>query len=254
MQGEISMKYIKIKPFEDTNLVKTAVTTNENTNWAQGNEAALENYKALGAEFGITPAQMVRTWQVHSAGVRTVTKEQGGDFILNDITAPETDGLITNERGLMLCTLQADCVPVFLLDPVKKVIGMIHSGWKGTNKKIAANAVRLMKEKYGTDPADVLAAMGPCICGRDYEVSADLKEAFLQNYPEDAVEDFFEPKDNGKYYLYLDRAIRFALKEAGLKGENIYDPEYCTVHSGLFPSYRASGGTNERMLTGIMLV
>ena len=247
------MKYITVKSFENTGLVHTVITTNENTNWAQGNEAALENYRALAAEFGITPAQMVRTWQVHSAGVRVVTKEQGGDFILNDKTAPETDGLITNEPGLMLCTLQADCVPVFLLDPVKKVIGMIHSGWKGTNGKISANAVRLMNETFGTDPADVMAAMGPCICGADYEVSADLKEAFLKNYPAEAVESFFKPKENGKYLLYLDKAVRYTLREIGVKDENIFDPEYCTVHSGLFPSYRKSGGTNERMLTGIML-
>ena len=247
------MKIYTIKRFEDTGLVSTVITTNEDVNWAQGNDDALNNYIVLGNQFGITPKQMVRTWQVHSAGVRAVTKEQGGDLILNDITAPETDGLITNERGLMLCTLQADCVPVFLMDPVRKVIGMVHSGWKGTNKKIAANAVRLMQETYGSNPSDIFAAMGPCICGKDYEVSADLFDAFLENYPEKAVKTFFEPKENGKYYLYLNKAIRFAMVEAGLKDENIEDPEYCTVHSGIFPSYRKSGGTNERMLTGIML-
>lgn len=247
------MKYYTIKRFEDTGLVNTVITTCEDAFWAQGNADALKNYEALGKEFGITPKQMVRTWQVHSAGVKAVTHEQGGDFILNDKTSPDTDGLVTNERGLLLCTLQADCVPVFLLDPVKKAVGMVHSGWKGTNKKISANAVNLMKEKYGSDPKDILAAMGPCICGKDYEVSADLYEAFLENYQEEAVKTFFEPKDNGKYLLYLDRAIRYALLEAGLKNENIEDPEFCTFHSGIFPSYRKSGGTNDRMLTGIML-
>ena len=247
------MRYYTIKAFEETGLVNTVITTSENPDWSRESDKALRNYKELGEMFGITPAQMVRTSQVHSAGVRVVTMEQGGDYILNDKTAPNTDGLITNERGLMLCTLEADCVPVFLLDPVKKVVAMVHSGWKGTKGRISENAIKCMTYTFGSNPSDIMAAMGPCICGDDYEVSADLYENFLVTFAREDVESFFEPKENGKYQLYLSRAIRKTLLDAGLKDENIKEPEFCTFHSGIFPSYRKSSGTTDRMLTGIML-
>ena len=252
------MEYITIDDFEKTGIVKTICTKKSSLasegSWKYGEQGAVENYENLGKLFGISPADIVRARQVHSAEVRVVTKaENGGDGILRE--ADEYDGLITNEKNLLLCTLEADCVPVFLLDPVRNVIGMVHSGWKGTAQKISVNAVNLMKERFGSRPSDILAAMGPCICENCYEVSDDLIGPFLENYSKREVTRFFRksPVREGKYFLDLAEAIRTALKKEGVKEENISGPEYCTFHDGIFPSYRKEKDMAGRMLTGIML-
>ena len=76
----------------------------------------------------------------------------------------ETDGMITNVPGICLVTFYADCVPLYFVDPVKKAIGLSHSGWRGTVGKIGKVTVEQMQKTYGSDPKDILAAIGPSIC------------------------------------------------------------------------------------------
>ena len=87
----------------------------------------------------------------------------------------DVDGLVTDEPGLCLTTFYADCVPLFFLDPVKKVIGLSHSGWRGTVGKIGKKTVEVMRSEYGCHPEDILAAIGPSICQTCYEVSGVVK-------------------------------------------------------------------------------
>ncbi len=254
------MRLHKIEPLEKTGLVHTFFTTKEDTHWKQGTPKMDVNYETLAAQFGLTPEGVVGVYQTHTANIKIVWKENGGETILRPEAETGFDGMITKERGLILCTKQADCVPVYLLDPEKKAIAMIHSGWKGTAGKISRNAVKLMEETYGSRPENILAALGPCICGECYEVSEDLLLPFSENFTKEQMEKFFQPgKKEGKYLLDLPLAIRFTLGNLGLKEENIFDPPFCTLHSReadgrwAFPSYRRDHDDVERMLTGILL-
>ena len=90
-------------------------------------------------------------------------------------------------RGLVLATFYADCVPLYFVDPVHHAIGLSHSGWRGTVAKIGAVTVRKMQETYGTDPADVYAAIGPSICQECYEVSEDVILEFKKSFAPEAL-------------------------------------------------------------------
>ncbi len=254
------MRLLQVEPLEKTGLVNTFFTTKEDTHWKQGTPKMEENYENLAGQFGLTTKDLVGVNQTHTANVKAVTKENGGETILFPEQETGFDGMTTNVPGLLLCTKQADCVPVYLLDPEKKAIAMIHSGWKGTAGLISPNGVRLMEETYGSRPENILAALGPCICGDCYEVSDDLVEPFAKNFSKDKIEKIFLPgKKEGKYYLNLPLAIRLSLMAAGLKDENIFDSPFCTLHAKeadgrpAFPSYRRDHDDVERMLTGIML-
>lgn len=253
------MKVSTIKNFEDTGLVRTVCTQKSpdpyDGIWKYGEEGALANYEELAKLFGITTRDIVHVKQTHTASVRIVTKKDGGEEILRPESVSGFDGMITNEKQLLLCTLQADCVPVFLLDPAKKVIGMIHSGWKGTANQISVNAVRRMKDAFGCEPSDILAAMGPCNCGTCYEVGEDLLEPFSIYYSPAERNTFFRPLEKEeKYLLDLPEAISIALRREGVKEENITKPFACTYHEDAFASYRKDKDPAARMLTGIMLL
>ena len=253
------MKYSVIQNFDKTGLVKTICTQKStdplDSHWKYGEEASLQNHEELARIFGITTGDIVHVKQTHTAAVRIITRKDGGEEVLRPESVSGFDGMITQEKNLLLCTLQADCVPVFLLDPVKKVIGMIHSGWKGTANQISVNAIRLMKDAFGCEPASILAAMGPCICGDCYEVGEDLLEPFSVYYSVAERNTFFRPLEKeGKYLLNLPEAIRIALEREGVKEENITKPFSCTMHDGIFASYRKDKDQITRMLTGIMLI
>lgn len=221
-------------------------------NWTMNDSGALANFTLLGEETGISPRRMVRTDQKHTATVRVITESDAGNGVIRPCEWTECDGLVTNVRRLMLCTVEADCTPVYLLDPVHRAIAMLHSGWRGTAARITTNAIDLMRETYGTDPSDIYAAIGPCICKDCYEVSEDLLGPFRENFG-DAADQFFTAKGGGKYLLDLKLAVVRTLEEAGVKSENIEDSGYCTCHSDRFYSWRKDKDPSVRMLTAIWL-
>lgn len=90
--------------------------------------------------------------------------------------------MITNVPGLTLATFYADCVPLYFVDPVKRAIGLSHSGWRGTVGKIGKKTVERMEETYGSNPADIRAVIGPSICQDCYEVSVDVIDEFRQAF------------------------------------------------------------------------
>ena len=103
-------------------------------------------------------------------------------------------------------TTYADCVPLYFLDPAKKVIALSHSGWRGTVGKIGKKTVELMHVKFGSDPADILAAVGPSVCQDCYEVSADVIDRFKEVFDRSAWDELFYEKPDGKYQLDLWKA------------------------------------------------
>lgn len=255
------MDYYSVKEFDRTGLVLTAITSEGHGCWLSNNPEGHAGYRLVAEHYGISAERdMVGTFQRHSSTVKVVTREEnaGQNVLWRESEPVAWDGIITNQRGFMLTSMESDCTPVFLLDPVKNVIGMVHSGWKGTAAQISVNAVRKMSETYGTNPADIMAAFGPCICRDCYEVGDDLIPHFAVSYSAAELETMFRPKSDGKYLLDVNYAIRVSLERAGLKSENIFDTDRCTYHERVFYSHRRQlkeglpGKSN--MFTGIMLL
>ena len=267
-----------IEQLDRTGLVKTVFTDNERTSWTvdpenllndsqipselseinekELNSEELNNYRALAAEMGITLSQMVRAHQVHGGNVRIVTSLNGGERIIRQSPENDYDGLITNEKNLLLLTLEADCTPVYILDPVNEVIAMLHSGWRSTAAEISANAIKSMHENFGSDAENLIAAMGPCICRECYEVGKELIAEFEKSFDKEEIGKIFTLKNDGsgKYLLDLSEAVKLTLIKAAVREENIFMPPYCTCHSKTFPSYRRNKVLKPHMLTGIMLI
>ncbi len=206
-------------------------------------EAVRTNYELLGAAMGFSTDSLVFSRQTHTTNVRVVTEADRGKGFLQPRDYNDVDGLITNVPGLTLATFYADCVPLFFVDPVQKAIGLSHSGWRGTVGKIGKITVEKMTEQYGTDPKDVLAAVGPSICQSCYEVSEDVICQFRQAFEEKYWSELFYEKENGKYQLNLWRANELIFEEAGILKEHYSVTNLCTCcNSGYLFSHRASHG------------
>ena len=153
------------------------------------------------------------------------------------------DGLITNQKDITFSLSFADCTPIYLYDPVKKVIGNIHSGWKGTLTRIGKNAVEKMIEEYNCNTKDIICCIGPCIKKCHFEVSKDVADLFKEEFCE--MEDINEIITcindlEQKYVIDTTRINQNMLREAGLLKENIIDSGICTVcNSKYMHSYRA---------------
>ena len=212
-------------------------TMNISTTRGDDPEAVNENRRRLAAAIGVEERKMVYTNQTHTTNVAVVDETNYGK------TMPETDGMITNVPGLCLVTFYADCVPLYFVDPVKRVIGLSHSGWRGTVHKMAIATVRKMQETFGCDPVDIRSVVGPSICQECYEVSEDVVDEFRANYKETDWDSLFYRKENGKYQLDLWRANEINLLDAGVKAEHMAVTNVCTccIHELLF-SHRYTKG------------
>ncbi len=164
------------------------------------------------------------------------------------------DAMITDQRGLMLCVHTADCVPVVLLDPVNKAIGIAHSGWAGSSKRIAGKTVRRMADEYGSNPGDIIVCLGPYNHSCCYEVGEDVLESFRAGFSENECERMFNKKDTeGKYLLDLGAAISTALCQEGVLKENIHDSGHCTFHTDEYSSWRRTRNKKHQILTYIVI-
>ena len=151
--------------------------------------------------------------------------------------------MITDIPGLVLATFYADCVPLYFVDPVHHAIGLSHSGWRGTVRKIGAVTIKKMAEEYGSNPEDIKVAIGPSICQKCYEVSGDVIEEFKNAFEQKHWEKLFYVKENGKYQLNLWEANRIIFMESGILKQNISMPNICTCCNPEFLfSHRASHG------------
>ena len=201
-----------------------------------------ENYARVMAASGIDAKSVVLTNQEHTDIVKVFDGDTTEQFIKSETAV---DGFVTNKEGVCLAAFTADCVPVIIADPVKRAVACIHSGWRGTAKKITKNAVELMSKTYGCNPADMVAAIGPCISKCCYEVGQDVFDGF-------GAPEYFTKKPDGKYMLDLVFANEQVLKEAGIK--NIYASNECTFcKSDLYYSHRATKGKRGNMAALIQI-
>lgn len=205
-------------------------------------EAVRENFRRIGAAIGVKPEDMVLSRQTHTTNVRVMTEQDCGKGMTRERDYTDVDGMITNVPGLCLVTSYADCVPLYFVDPVRKAIGLSHSGWRGTVGKIGKETVRLMEKEFGSDPSDILAAVGPSVCMDCYEVSEDVIRKVREAFDEELWPELFYEKPDGKYQLDLWKANESIFLESGILPEHIAVTNVCThCNSQILYSHRTSG-------------
>jgi len=202
-----------------------------------------ENYTIICRALGISIDDIVCSNQVHETYIRVATsKDRGGLYSPGQLAKKNpyhADGLITLTPGLALMIFTADCVPILLYDPMKRAIGAVHAGWRGTVSDIASTAVRKMESEFGCVPADVKAAIGPCISKCCYETDADVADAIRLALP-DATDDCFT-QHGDKYMVDLKKVNYLLLRNAGLI--DIVISEECTsCSSDKYWSHRKTNG------------
>ncbi len=190
----------------------------------------------------------------------TVNQVHGDDILVIDEPNPEyshflkieCDGIITNQPGVMIGICVADCFPVLLLDPVRRVIAALHAGWKGTAAGITGKGVEALVRLFDADQRDILAAIGPGIGSCCYEVDAPVMEAFKKSGQDFTL--FAEERDNGKFRLDLSGANYQQLLRSGVPERNIEVEKLCvSCNRQQFFSYRRDGGETGRQMGFIML-
>lgn len=246
--------YLTIPSFTDTGMVRHCFTTRQG-GVSQGLYAALntspykeepiettnKNLDIICRAIGIDYKNLVMTDQTHSDNIKVVDE---GFLYEKDYSNRELigyDALITNLPHIPLITFYADCVPIYLLDPVNRAIGLVHSGWKGTTLHIGQKTLEKMRIHYGTRPENCLAAIGPSIEKDCFEIGEDTAEIFKQSFKD--YHDIIFPKDNGKYLVDLWNVNMQMLIRTGVKQENITESKMCTkCNAELLYSYRRDKG------------
>ncbi len=187
--------------------------------------------------------------QAHGDEMAVVTKEDCGRGLFSSRQAfIGRDAMVTNLLGITLCILTADCLPLILVDPERRAVGVAHLGWKGTSLKLAVKTVLKLGQEYASKAGDILAILGPAICPQCYEVDDALKEKFSGD---DKVFRRIAPRH---YSFDLVGANKAQLLEAGVKEENIIDTSLCTAkYLDYFYSHRAEGASTGRQMAAVML-
>ena len=213
-------------------------------------ERVRENRRRLCAAMGLEPVALTAARQVHGTNVAVVTADDRGRGSLDPARIlPPADGIVTNAPGVALLGFFADCVPILLYDPRRGAVGLAHAGWRGTVAGVAAKAVATMARELGSDPGDILAAIGPAIRPCCYVVD-DVVAVPLR----EACGGFVGRRADGRTTADLGGANCFFLQSAGVKAENIYDSGLCTsCCADLFFSHRRQAGQAGRMAAVIAL-
>jgi len=206
---------------------------NLGSNTGDDSESIRANIKIFLSHLNISEKILAIPGQIHSSDI-SIVKKSGGFY-------PKCDGLITNKKNVCLSLQTADCVPLFLYAEDKKVIGLVHAGWRGAEKGIAESAVKIMISDFDAKTENIFAYIGPCIRQCCYEIKEDVASYFPNYYI-------------NNNYLDLPGFIMDKLFEIGIRKENVEDSGLCTAcHSDLFFSYRKSKSHTGRMLSLIMI-
>ena len=215
----------------------------------------IENRRLFCVGLGLDAAKMTTCRQVHGSKIACVTdKNVGAGAVLLDDTIEDTDALITNLPHTPLTLFFADCTPIMIYDRVNHAVGAAHGGWRGTAGEISLHTLELMREKFGTNPADCLASVGPAIGVCCYEIGDEVAEIFRRIYNKDSDLILKWDEKAKKYHLDLQTANVLTLQKAGLEAKYIDTADTCTsCNSRIFFSYRADGGKTGRIACTIAL-
>lgn len=208
------------------------------------------NYIKICKSLGLDNKNVIQPIQTHTNNV-DIAKEESKSSDFQDI-----DGLITSLKNKVLSAVFADCNSLLLYDPVKNVIGNIHSGWRGTVGRIGEVAINKMVDTYGCSPSDIICCIGPSIRQCHFEVEDDVRSLFFDAFQDESIIKIGEMKDGKqKYYIDSIKAITGMLIECGLHPDNIIDCGICTLcNKDYFHSYRDAKGDAGRNASIMCLI
>ncbi len=243
-----NLEYLTIPSFEETGLVKHCFTTRRG-GVSTGEAASLnlsfkrkdtpenvhKNFEIICSAIGVDHKRIVFSDQTHGKGIYIPTEKDVGKGLYRESDITDADGLVTIERNVPLCTFYADCVPLFFLDPNKKIIALVHSGWKSTMLEIGKEAVAVMKS-LGSNPRDILAAIGPSIGPCHFEVGEEVAGQFISKFGSEIA----DRTVGDKTYINLWTTNVNILLSSGIPDDNITLAKICTYcENDRFYSYRA---------------
>jgi len=183
--------------------------------------------------------------QTHSDHIEVIVKAESKGWESEEDAVTDCDALISNQKGVVLTILTADCVPILLYDAEKKVVAAVHAGWRGTKAKIVAKTVKKMQEVFGCEPQNILAGVAPSIGRCCYEVGEEVAEHFFTDT------DSFDVKGE-KYMLDLPLINKKQLLDEGLLEKHIEMSGICTAcEVERFFSYRKEQGCSGRFMSMI---
>jgi len=205
---------------------------------------SLENRKKFLSNLGIDYRNLITAKQVHGKDVEYVTGENKGSGALNyDRSIMDTDGFITDQPGVPLAILTADCLSVFIYDPRRPAVAILHAGWRSTEQNISQAGVGRMRENFGSQCKDLFVGFGPSIRSCCFEVEKDFKSNFA-----------FGLIKRGKR-IFMDIALinQRQLVDCGVREENIFDSGFCTFSDSDFFSFRKEAKDAGRLISVVML-
>ncbi len=168
------------------------------------------------SEIGINPAFLVSADLAHGKEVKIVDRAERGKII------PNVDGLLTGKKNIYLSVTTADCLPVFLFDPKRKIVGIVHAGWRSLEENILKNAILKMQNEFHSVPDNILIGIGPSICRKHYEVGPKVAKKF-KRYPEAT-----KKEKSGKLFFDLRKTAAGQLSDLGINKKNIEISPECT--------------------------
>lgn len=190
-----------------------------------------DNRREYFKELGLNEKMISYQKQIHEDGIKEVNSYGN---------CGESDALITTRKNLGLVISSADCPAIFIYDPSIKVIAAVHSGWKGTAKKILKKTIQILKDDFKSNTSELICYIGPSISQPNYEVGEEVASKFDKE---------FVKKVNNKFYLNLAEANFQMLIEAGVKNNNIQVSGLCSFeYGGILHSYRRDGSKSGRAL------
>ena len=198
------------------------------------------------ASIGATPDRLMRVKQVHGNSVCVLRR--GEVAATASESRPDGDAIASNHPGLVLAVVVADCVPIVIVDAVRGAAAAVHAGWRGTCARVAPAAINAMRREFGTDPADLVAAIGPSAGPDDYEVGHGLIDAFTASGHDIRDIDRWFIQSAPKPHLDLWTANADQMIAAGLRADRVFVSGLSTVsYPGVFDSYRVDGEQAGRM-------
>jgi len=216
-------------------------------------EAVIKNRKITANKLNLNFSSFTSAEQVHGNRVYIVEKGDKGKGSINySNSIKKTDALITNANDITLFSYYADCVPLYFYDKENRIIGLAHSGWKGTLKKIGSKVLEKMKVEFNSKMSDCLVAIGPAISKDFYEIDHNLASKFKNNFSN--INNYLVYKGKNSYLLDLPGIIKMMFLKKGIKNENIIESKMCTYsNEEHFYSYRRDKGVTGRMASIITL-
>ena len=231
-------RYIVIPQLEELGLKHcfTTIDMNINLEDKKSTTQTKENLEYVFKFLNIAPPQLFYTIQTHSKDIITVKDLNQGKKAPLGRYFSDKDGLTTNLNNVALLTTFADCTPILLYDPIKKVHTNIHSGWRGTLQRIGANGVDIMVRDYSCNPKDIIAIIGPSIGKQDFEVELDVKTLFANEFAFHS--EVITQKNDIKYLIDLQTISRRVLLQKGLTKDNITTINLSTKSTPMLHSFR----------------